>query len=476
MTYLEERLKELPTPTYPNFAFKTTATDPSGKTAARCGLLSTPHGDMETPAFIFCGTKATVKGLTPKQLRDAGTQIILSNTYHLLLQPGSELVQEQGGLQEFTGWHGPMLTDSGGYQIFSMGHGSVSNEIKGKRRAGKEGGEGKPHEGGREGGKDEGWQKSLLKIDEEAAIFRSYVDGSKKTLSPESSIETQRGLGADIILTLDECTPFHVEKKYTEESMERSHRWEMRSLMEFIRGDDGKQSLYGIIQGGVYPDLRALSTAFVNGHAFFGAAIGGSLGQNKTQMYDIVALTAKQLRKDRPIHLLGIGGVRDIFHGVRQGIDSFDCVHPTRIGRHGCALVRAHYWDEVDSSSSSSSSPREHVDLSKARFKHDPRPIDTSCGCETCQNYSRAYIHHLIKANELLGGSLVSLHNVFFMNRLMAAIRRAIPAGTLDEEEKKWCHTSCIKALSCSTTDSALNPPPSPLTPVIAIVGTALQL
>ncbi|GAB5035454.1 queuine trna-ribosyltransferase [Nannochloropsis oceanica] len=360
MTYLEERLKELPTPTYPNFAFKTTATDPSGKTAARCGLLSTPHGDMETPAFIFCGTKATVKGLTPKQLRDAGTQIILSNTYHLLLQPGSELVQEQGGLQEFTGWHGPMLTDSGGYQ------------------------------------------------------------------------------SADIILTLDECTPFHVEKKYTEESMERSHRWEMRSLMEFIRGDDGKQSLYGIIQGGVYPDLRALSTAFVNGHAFFGAAIGGSLGQNKTQMYDIVALTAKQLRKDRPIHLLGIGGVRDIFHGVRQGIDSFDCVHPTRIGRHGCALVRAHYWDEVDTSSSSSSSPREHVDLSKARFKHDPRPIDTSCGCETCQNYSRAYIHHLIKANELLGGSLVSLHNVFFMNRLMAAIRRAIPAGTLDEEEKKW--------------------------------------
>ena len=247
-----------------------------------------------------------------------------------MLTPGSSLIEKMGGLQAFTGWNGPMLTDSGGYQIFSMGHGSVSDEIKGRRNIEKR-----------------GQSQSLIKISEEGAKFKSYVDGSIHFLTPEASIEIQRKLGADLIVVLDECTPFNVDREYTKNSMHRSHRWALRSLNEFIRTDSGKQALYGIIQGGVYEDLRDISAAFMNEHPFFGIAIGGSLGANKQMMHDIVTYTRRKIREDRPVHLLGIGGVRDVFNGVRSGIDTFDCVHPTRLGRHGGALVKANHWSET---------------------------------------------------------------------------------------------------------------------------------
>uniref|UniRef100_A0A7R9UGF4 tRNA-guanine(15) transglycosylase-like domain-containing protein n=1 Tax=Pinguiococcus pyrenoidosus TaxID=172671 RepID=A0A7R9UGF4_9STRA len=353
-------------------------------------------------------------------LRQEKTQIILSNTYHLLLQPGPQIVEKLGGVQKMSGWRGPMLTDSGGYQIFSMGFGSVSQEVKGSRGS-------------------MGWSPSLESINELGAKFKNYRDGTWCCLTPESSIAAQRCIGADLVVVLDECTPFHVTKDYTEQSMHRSHRWALRSLEEFIRGDDGSQALYGIIQGGVYKDLRRQAASFVNDWPFFGHAIGGSLGDSKTTMYDIVSETASLLRRDRPIHLLGIGSVKDIFAGVRMGIDTFDCVHPTRIARHGGALVKAHHWEE-EGALSHDSLPREHTNLMRARYRDDDRPIDSSCECYTCQNFSRGYIRHLLKADESLAGTLLTVHNIHYMNKLMAAVREAIRKGTLDEEEKLWLH------------------------------------
>lgn len=337
-------------------------------------------------------------------MRDCGTQIILSNTYHLMLQPGGDLVESMGGLHKFMGWDGPMLTDSGGYQIFSLGHGSVAEEIKGRRTGSK--------------------RRTLKNISEDGARFQSYIDGSYHLLSPEKSIQIQRQLGADLIVVLDECTPFHVDKAYTEKSMHLSHRWALRSLEEFKRGDNGRQALYGIIQGGVHTDLRKASTSFVNENEFFGHAVGGSLGADKAQMNDVVTHTLSLLTPERPIHLLGIGGISDIFMGVEQGIDTFDCVHPTRLARHGGALVKAH--------------SKEHINLRNAAFRNDSSPIDKNCSCSTCHNYSRAYLHHLLKAGELLTINALTIHNVHYMNDLLAAIRGAIKENRLAEERKKW--------------------------------------
>ncbi len=401
-------------PQYENFKFDIIKKAESSK--ARLGLLKTPHGIVETPNFIFCATKAAIKAMTPQQMREAGTQIILSNTYHLMLQPGGDLIEKMGGLQKFTAWHGPMFTDSGGYQIFSFGHGSVSHEIKGKRQNLKN-------------------NKSALKISEEGAQFKSYIDGRTILLTPEKSIAIQRQLGADLIVVLDECTPFHVDKKYTENSLHLSHRWALRSLEEFIRGDDSKQALYGIIQGGIYPDLRQMAAQFVNEHDFFALAIGGSLGAEKSQMYDVVSTTMEFLRPERPVHLLGIGGIQDIFHGVRQGIDTFDCVHPTRLARHGGALIKASLREN----------DKEHLSLRNARFREDEKPIEENCPCSTCQNFSRSYLHHLFKAQEMLGLQALTIHNVSFMNRLMRAIREAIKNDNLQACEKEWAGDSILK-------------------------------
>jgi len=530
---------------YPNFSFTLKTKDARSK--ARTGELVTPHGKVDTPNFVFCATKAAMKTITPEQLRAEGSQFILSNTYHLMLTPGSDLVEKMGGLQKFTAWRGPMLTDSGGYQIFSMGFGSVSSEIKGKRDT-----------------VAMGWNQTLISIDEDGATFRSYVDGTIHRLTPERSMEIQRQLGADLIVVLDECTPFNVDKAYTEQSMHRSHRWAQRSLDAFVKTHAGKQALYGIIQGGVYEDLRDQSAAFINSLPFFGTAIGGSLGADKKSMHAIVAYTRSRVRDDRPVHLLGIGGVRDVFHGVRQGIDTFDCVHPTRLGRHGGVLVTAAHWDEqpwgevaqtamtlaagkkvetllrkelnrlvtassrlarleaagerdatvllskrkqkpgkedqdssnesllltkeqvemrraliedklrqsildpcdaelgqlglrgfpsptsaaVSNAASHGPTVREHINVGKGQFRNDPRPIDSKCACYTCRNFSRAYLHHLFKARESLGGTLCTIHNVAFMNRLMADIRAGIETGTLDEVERSYVHPKLSDSVS----------------------------
>lgn len=388
------------------FKFDILKSSPQG----RLGELVTPHGTIQTPAFIFCATKAAMKVLTPTQMKTAETQIILSNTYHLMLQPGGETVKTLGGLQKMTGWNGPMLTDSGGFQIFSLGHGSVAAEIKGNRSTNR--------------------PKTLLSITEQGAKFKSYIDGKMHFLTPEESIRVQRNLGADLIVVLDECTPYNVDKNYTQESMRMSHRWALRSLDEWRREDNGTQKLYGIIQGGIYPQLRQESCEFINEHDFFGTAVGGCLGADKTQMHDVVSFTMEMVRKERPVHLLGIGGISDIFVGVRQGIDTFDCVHPTRLARHGGALIKP---------ANNPNKNREHLNLRNSMYIKDSSPIEQGCGCETCSWASRGYIHHLLKAKELLAFTLISIHNVYFMNTLMTAIRRALQSETLDQCQQEWC-------------------------------------
>jgi queuine tRNA-ribosyltransferase len=305
-----------------------------------------------------------------------------------------------------------MLTDSGGFQIFSLGHGSVADEIKG-RRAG---------------------TSTLLKIDEDGAVFRSYWDGSTQTLTPEISMRVQRNLGADLVVALDECTPYHSDKKYTEQSMERSHRWELRSLEEFMRWDDGSQALYGIIQGGVHENLRKRSAEFVAAHPFFAIAIGGTLGSSKNQMYDVVEMTMSNIDATRPIHLLGIGGIGDIFNGVAMGIDTFDCVHPTRIARHGGALARA-----SARASSGNGQKKEHINLKRAEYETDDEPIEKECNCYACRTFSRAYLHYLLKAKEMLALQALTIHNIHFMNKLMEDIRASISTGTLNDAKERWC-------------------------------------
>ncbi len=384
----------------------------SKKNRARTGILKTPHGKINTPAFIFCATKGALKSSTTIEAKKNNTQIILSNTYHLMLQPGSDLIANHGGLHKFLNWNGPMLTDSGGFQIFSLGYGSVADEIKGSSNIKR--------------------NKTLLKISEEGSLFKSYLDGSFKLLSPEKSIEIQRNLGADLILVFDECTPFHVDKSYTESSMRRSHRWARRSLNFFNSnvkykpsfGSSGEQKLYGIVQGGIYEDLREESIDFnLNQIDTFGIAIGGSLGSSKEEMYKVVNFTAPKLGNNHPIHLLGIGDPRDIWKLVKSGIDTFDCVSPTRLARHGSALIRGKIGKK---------------NVKNSEFSNDLSPIDNNCSCSTCSNYSLSYIHHLFKAGELLAQQLITSHNIFFMNELMQLIRNSILNDSLDKAEKEW--------------------------------------
>ena len=384
----------------------------STNSKARTGTISTPHGKIDTPAFIFCATKGALKSFTTKEAKENNTQIILSNTYHLMLQPGSEVIANHGGLHKFINWDGPMLTDSGGFQIFSLGHGSVADEIKGSSNIKR--------------------NKSLLNINEEGSLFKSYVDGAFKLLSPEKSIEIQRNLGADLILVFDECTPFHVDKSYTSSSMKRSHRWATRSYNRFQSnilykpefGSAGEQKLYGIVQGGTYDDLREESIDFnINKIDTFGIAIGGSLGSSKEEMYRVVNFTAPKLGNKHPIHLLGIGDPRDIWSLVKSGVDTFDCVSPTRLARHGSALTKGKVGK---------------INIKNKKYANQMSSIDETCNCPTCSNYTLAYIHHLFKAGELLGLQLITAHNIYFMNKLMSVIRRSIENDNLEQAEKEW--------------------------------------
>ncbi|MGZ4243050.1 MAG: tRNA guanosine(34) transglycosylase Tgt [Solirubrobacteraceae bacterium] len=385
---------------------------------ARRGTLHLAHGEVQTPAFVPLATRGAVKTLEPRDVAALGYEMVLGNTFHLFLAPGHELVAELGGLHAFMRWEGPIITDSGGFQVFSMGHGGVADEIKGRR--------GRPASGAGSGsGSGSGASSgTILAIEEEGVRFRSYLDGSEKFMGPETSMAVQAALGSDIALVFDECTPFHVTRDYTARSMDRTHRWLERCLDWHDRHGPAGQAVYGIVQGGVEHDLRMVSTATVAASRCDGVAIGGSLGQDKAQMHEVVDWTTAELDRvapDQPRHLLGIGEVDDLIAGVRHGIDTFDCAMPTRLGRHGVALVPdpAGRW---------------RVDLVKGRWQRSTEPILDGCPCPACSaGFSRAYLHYLLRAHELTGLRLVTLHNLSFIARLMADLREAIAGGRLEE-------------------------------------------
>jgi queuine tRNA-ribosyltransferase len=395
----------------PMFSVRTR--DPGSR--ARTGTLKLAHGDVSTPAFVPLATRGTVKTLEPRDVAALGYQMVLGNTFHLMLAPGSELVAELGGLHEMMRWPAPIITDSGGFQVFSMGYGGVADEIKGRRRTGAgaqtASGTAEPH-------------GSILEIREEGVRFRSYLDGGERFIGPETSMGVQAALHSDIALVFDECTPFHVSRDYIARSMQRTHRWLERCLEWHEQSGPADQAVYGIVQGGTERDLRLESVAVVAASRSDGIAIGGSLGQDKGQMYEVIDWSTAELERlapGRPRHLLGIGEIDDLIAGVAAGIDTFDCAMPTRLARHGMALVP-------------DPAARWRVDLVKGRWKRSPEPILEGCPCPTCsQGYSRAYLHYLLRAHELTGLRLVTLHNLSFIGRVMADLRAAIDEGRLAE-------------------------------------------
>jgi queuine tRNA-ribosyltransferase len=380
----------------------------SADSRARSGILRLAHGEVRTPAFVPLATRGAVKTLEPRDVAELGYEMVLGNTFHLFLAPGAELVAELGGLNEMMRWPAPIITDSGGFQVFSMGHGGVADEIKGRRGAGTQGDS----------------SGTILAIEEEGVRFRSYLDGGERFMGPETSMSVQAALGSDIALVFDECTPFHVTREYTARSMERTHRWLQRCLDWHERHGPPGQSVYGIVQGGVERDLRMVSVGTVASSRCDGIAIGGSLGQDKAQMYEVVDWTTAELAQraqERPRHLLGIGEIDDLITCVAYGIDTFDCAMPTRLGRHGVALVP-------------DPATRWRLDLVKGRSQRSPEPILDGCPCPACAGgFSRAYLHYLLRAHELTGLRLVTLHNLSFIARLMGDLRDAIEAGRLAE-------------------------------------------
>jgi queuine tRNA-ribosyltransferase len=394
---------------------------------ARTGTLTLAHGEVRTPAFVPLATKAVVKTLEVREAGDLGFDMVLGNTFHLFLSPGHELIAKLGGLHRFQRWERPIITDSGGFQVFSMGHGTVADEIKGRaalprRRAARRGqaDEAARHRLRLVAGERSG---AILAIEEEGVRFRSYLDGSAKFMGPETSMEVQAALGSDIALVFDECTPFHADRDYTARSTERTHRWLDRCLAWHSEHGPEGQLVYGIVQGGTDEDLRRGSAqAVASREGLGGIAIGGSLGEDKAQMFQVVEWTIEELGgRDgiMPRHLLGIGEVDDLVRGVELGIDTFDCAMPTRIGRHGMALVP-------------DPERRWRVDLAKARWREADEPLLDGCPCPACaEGYSRAYLHYLFKAKELTAMRLLTIHNLAFLQRLMAELRDAIDAGRL---------------------------------------------
>ena len=335
---------------------------------ARAGVLNTPHGNVETPIFMPVGTQATVKSLTPAQLDEIGVQILLSNTYHLYLRPGADIIESFGGLHQFMRWEKPILTDSGGFQVFSLG--------------------------------------DLRKIDADGVTFKSHLDGSTHRFTPEKAIQIQEQLGADIIMAFDECSdPENFQ--YSLEAMKRTHRWAERCIKAKRRKD---QALFGIVQGGIHPELRERSAVFLTSLDFPGYSIGGlSVGESKPDMLRTIELVNQILPDEKPRYLMGVGTPLDLVEGILRGVDMFDCVLPTRLARHHAAMTLSG-----------------RMNLSKAVYKKDSSPIDKTCSCYTCRNFSRAYIRHLIKANEILAATLLSIHNVFTLVELSKELRRHI--------------------------------------------------
>ncbi len=396
-----------------------------GATSARAGRLHTAHGDVRTPAFVPLATKATVKGLLPQEVEGLGYDMVLSNTFHLMLNPGAELIERFGGLHRFMDWEGPIVTDSGGFQVFSMGHGTVADEIKARAprsRRGDNAGETSVGEGIVRAGHDR--EGAILSIEEQGVRFRSYVDGLERFIAPEDSMAVQASLHSDIALVFDECTPFHVDRDYTERSTERTHRWLTRCLDWHAEHGPSDQLVYGIVQGGVYEDMRRASARTVLASGCDGVAIGGSLGAEKAQMYEVVGYAVAELggkNEQLPRHLLGIGDVDDLIRGVELGIDTFDCAMPTRLGRHGTALVPdpAKRW---------------RVDLTKSEWRTSELPLMEGCACHACKRgLSRAYLSYLVRSSELTGMRLLTEHNLAFLVRLMADLRQGILDGRLVE-------------------------------------------
>ena len=373
---------------------------------ARTGVLQLAHGEVRTPAFVPLATRGAVKTLEPRDVEALGYEMVLGNTFHLMLSPGPELIDGFGGLHEFMRWPAPIITDSGGFQVFSMGHGGVADEIKGRGRRGNESG------------------GAILAIAENGVRFRSYVDGSERLMTPETSMAVQAALRSDIALAFDECTPFHVTREYTARSTERTHRWLDRCLRWHQQHGPAGQAVYGIVQGGVEPDLRIESAETVAAAGCAGIAIGGSLGQDKPQMREVVGWATAALDRvapDRPRHLLGIGDIDDLIAGVQQGIDTFDCAIPTRLARHGVALVPepAQRW---------------RLDLVKARWRTSSEPLVEGCPCPACSaGFTRGYLHYAYRAGEATGPRLVTLHNLSFVARLMQRLRTAIDEHRLAE-------------------------------------------
>ena len=395
-------------------------------TAARSGILHTAHGDVKTPAFVGVATRASIKAVEAQALADLGLQIVISNTYHLHLRPGADTVAHLGGLQRFGGWAGPTMTDSGGFQVFSLGAskehgvGKVASIFPGAEKS----------DGSRKTRRRKTGGTSLVRLAEEGARFRSVIDGSEHTFTPESVITLQRKLGADIILPLDECTsPLH-DYAYTRRAMHRTHRWARRGLAAFrvLDGDPSfpnpEQMLFGIVQGGAYKDLREESARVIGALGFDGFAVGGSLGRSKDDMLNVLEWTLPHLAEDRSRHLLGIGEIEDLFAAVRRGIDTFDCAAPTRLARNGTVFLKG--------------APRHRINLRNARFREDSLPIDENCDCFTCQHHTRAYLRHLCRAGEFAFYRLATIHNLRFLVRLMAEIREAIEADRLTQLARAW--------------------------------------
>lgn len=354
----------------------------SKDTKARVGEIKTNHGIIKTPVFMPVGTRATVKTMTPEEVKDLGAQIILSNTYHLFLRPGPEIIEKAGGLHKFMNWHGPILTDSGGFQVFSL--------------------------------------SANRKITEEGVTFRSHIDGSKQFLSPEISIDVQNSLGSDIIMAFDECAPYPATYEYIEHSMNRTTRWAKRCKDHHKNTDN--QALFGIVQGGMYKDLRKKSAEDLVAMDFPGYAVGGlSVGEPKDIMVDILDYTTDFLPEDKPRYLMGVGTPDYLFEAVEHGIDMADCVLPTRIARNGTAMTSVG-----------------RVIVKNGKYKEDFTSLDENCDCYTCRNYTKAYIRHLFNVNEILAYRLLSIHNIYFLTNLMENIRNSILEDRFLEFKKEF--------------------------------------
>jgi queuine tRNA-ribosyltransferase len=366
--------------------------------SARAGSLRTAHGEVQTPAFIPLATKATVRSLESSEVAGLGYEMVLGNTFHLMLSPGPERIAAHGGLHRFMGWRRALITDSGGFQVFSLAHGHVADEIKGTGRRLSSG------------------QGGILEVSDEGVRFRSYLDGSERFISPEISMQVQARLGSDIALAFDECTPYNASRDYTAESTERTHRWLDRCLDWHRREGPRGQALFGIVQGGVHDDLRRSSAERVSAAAVDGIAIGGTLGRDKGEMYGVLDLALPRLPVEAPKHLLGVGEVDDLIAGIGRGIDLFDCAVPTRLARHGVALAPL-------------PEQRWRLDLRKAQFAGDREPLVEGCRCAACARHDRDYLNYLTRSEELTAVRLLALHNLTYVERLVAGAREAILAG-----------------------------------------------